>query len=618
MKPTRERIISHLIPAVTSLREAALSLVHQQRDVLSRIPRTHQESARNLLYYLALRQHDIRHLQQELAELGLSRLGRAESHTISSINAVLNALYALVDLPHSDGLPSQPTMAQERTILAEHTDALFGSASDTFPTRIMVTMPSKAATDPIIVHDLLASGMRVMRINCAHDNIDAWLAMIGHLRRAENALGKSCKVYAELSGPKLRTGPIKSLGHLVEFKVKRDVWGREIAPALIWLTPASQPESSNQPVNAVLPIEDAVLAQVHANDILDVDDTRGSYRHLVIVENYGNSWLAKCQRHAFIDDTSRCKLYRQDRLIAEGALGLLPEVLMPIVLKIGAHLHLLRSNQIGELAIYDDAENCLQPARIPCSLDAVFDSAESGQPIWFDDGKIGGIITSVRQDHIAVNITHAAAQGSKLWPEKGINLPETELHIPALTECDTKNLNALSEYIDIIGLSFVKSTDDVLALHRQILALHATHLGCVLKIETQQGFDNLPQILLTGMRYPQFGVMVARGDLAVEIGFERLSEVQDEILCLCEAAHVPAIWATQVMENMTRCGIPSRAEVSDAALSIRTECVMLNKGPHIISAVKFLYDVLLRMSGHHDKQRPSMRRLAVSTIDDEA
>jgi pyruvate kinase len=352
--------------------------------------------------------------------------------------------------------------------------------------------------------------------------------------------------------------------------------------------------------------------------MLDVDDTRGSRRHLIIVENYGNSWLAKCQRHAFIDDTCRCKLYRQDNLIAEGGLGELPEVLMPIVLKTNDSLHLLRSDQVGEIAAHDDAGNCLQPACIPCSIDAVFDAVQVGQPIWFDDGKIGGIITFVCQDHIVVNITNAAPQGSKLWPEKGINLPDTELNVPTLTHWDINHLNALSEYIDIIGISFVRTSKDVLALQHQLLALHAPQLGCVLKIETRQGFDNLPQILLAGMRYPQFGVMIARGDLAVEIGFERLSEVQDEILCLCEAAHVPAIWATQVLENMTKRGTPSRAEVSDAASSIRAECVMLNKGPHIVSAVEFLRDILQRMSGHHDKQRSSMRRLAVSVINDEA
>jgi len=617
MKPTRERIIRHLIPALNELRDAALALAGQQQETLSRIPRTFQDSACNLLYYLALRQHDIRELQFELSELGLTRLGRAESQTIGSLNAVLNALHALAGLPFSEDSPALAGMAQGRTLLAEHAEALFGPSTEPFPTRIMVTMPGEAATDPQLISDLLATGMRVMRINCAHDDIDAWLAMIGHLRQAEKTQGRSCKVYADLAGPKLRTGPIKPLGRLAEFKVKRDAWGREIAPALVWLTPASRPERPTLQVDAVLPVDDSVLAQVYARDTLDVDDTRGSRRHLIIHEKFGDSWLAKCHRHAFIDDTARCQLYRKENLIAEGALGELPEVRLPVILKVGETLQLVRSDQLGEPASYDETGRCLRPARIPCTLDAVFDAVKAGQSVWFDDGKIGGTIAQVRSDCAEIEITHAAPQGSKLWPEKGINLPDTDLDIPALTEVDISHLDALSGHIDIVGLSFVRSAEDVRALHGQMQASKAAHLGCVLKIETRQAFDNLPHILLAGMQHAQFGIMLARGDLAVEIGFERLSEVQEEILCLCEAAHVPVIWATQVLESMAKRGIPSRAEVSDAALSIRAECVMLNKGPYIVQTVGFLHGVLLRMNGHHDKQRPAMRRLAVSEIEDQ-
>jgi pyruvate kinase len=106
--------------------------------------------------------------------------------------------------------------------------------------------------------------------------------------------------------------------------------------------------------------------------------------------------------------------------------------------------------------------------------------------------------------------------------------------------------------------------------------------------------------------------MVARGDLAVEVGFERLSEVQEEILWLCEAAHVPVIWATQVLEGLAKGGAPTRAEISDAVMSSRAECVMLNKGPQIVDTVTFLADVLSRMEEHHEKRMALLRRLSVS------
>jgi pyruvate kinase len=122
-------------------------------------------------------------------------------------------------------------------------------------------------------------------------------------------------------------------------------------------------------------------------------------------------------------------------------------------------------------------------------------------------------------------------------------------------------------------------------------------------------FENLPELLLTAMRSEVVGVMIARGDLAVEVGFERLAEVQEEIMWACEAAHIPVIWATQVLDSLARTGQASRAEVTDAAMAVRAECVMLNKGPHITDAIGVLDSILTRMQSHHQKKRSLLRRL---------
>ena len=134
----------------------------------------------------------------------------------------------------------------------------------------------------------------------------------------------------------------------------------------------------------------------------------------------------------------------------------------------------------------------------------------------------------------------------------------------------------------------------------------------ILKVETGRAFERLPRLLLALLRSPVAGVMVARGDLGVELGFERLAEVQEEILWLCEAAHLPVVWATQVLENLAKKGLPSRAEVTDAAMGGRAECVMLNKGPHVVEAVRFLCGVLARMQGHVAKKSSLLRELRVS------
>jgi pyruvate kinase len=114
------------------------------------------------------------------------------------------------------------------------------------------------------------------------------------------------------------------------------------------------------------------------------------------------------------------------------------------------------------------------------------------------------------------------------------------------------------------------------------------------------------------MRSPAAGVMIARGDLAIECGYERMAEVQEEMLWIAEAAHMPVIWATQVLENLAKMGQPSRAEITDAAMSERAECVMLNKGPYIIAAVRVLDNILRRMQAHQSKKASRLRPLSLA------
>jgi pyruvate kinase len=232
--------------------------------------------------------------------------------------------------------------------------------------------------------------------------------------------------------------------------------------------------------------------------------------------------------------------------------------------------------------------------------------------VWFDDGKIGGEIRRVTPDQIEVAITHARPLGSHLGSGKGVNLPDTDLRVSPLTAKDQLDLSFVARHADLVGYSFVHHPDDVHQLRRCLADLQAQQLGLILKIETQQAFQRLPKLLLAAMQGGPFGVMIARGDLAVECGYERLAEVQEEILWICEAAHTPVIWATQVLETLAKTGIPSRAEVTDAAMSERAECVMLNKGPYIGEAVRTLDDILRRMQAHQTKKRAMLRPLHVA------
>jgi len=203
-----------LIPQVAALRQQALAMEPAHEDQLGSIHPDWQDSARNLLHYLALRRSDIPELQELLVQLGLSRLGSVEVHVLASIDALL---------------------------LEEHGRRLLGHPSGKRSSRIMVTMPSEAAKDPKLIEDLLTAGMDVMRINCAHDGPEQWLNMIRYLRQAERRHGRNCKVCADLAGPKLRTGAIAPYGSRIECKPERDPCGRVVAPAQLWLTDAAAP-----------------------------------------------------------------------------------------------------------------------------------------------------------------------------------------------------------------------------------------------------------------------------------------------------------------------------------------------------------------------------------------
>jgi pyruvate kinase len=292
-----------------------------------------------------------------------------------------------------------------------------------------------------------------------------------------------------------------------------------------------------------------------------------------------------------------------------GKLRSLPQTLL---LKPGDTLILSRGNTLGRPATYGKSGKLIAPARIGVSLAQMLDHAKPGEPIWFDDGKIGGVFRSVNSDSATVEITQARPEGEKLGAEKGINLPETRIDIPALTPDDLEALKFIVPHADLVGYSFVRTESDVRQLLDRLEQLGGQHLGVILKIETRKSFDNLPKLILAAMRTRSIGIMIARGDLAVECGYQRLAEVQEEILWICEAAHVPVIWATQVLETLAKKGMPSRSEITDAAMGERAECVMLNKGPYAVTTVGVLADILKRMQAHQEKKRSMLRQLSLA------
>lgn len=575
---------------------------------------SHGESAKNLLHYLALRRHDLRHIQERLAAHGLSSLGRAESHVRDNVDAIEDILRRLSS--NYEPLPRNGAMSYQDGLgmLEKHSKKLLGPKPARRMVRIMVTMPAEAAEDYEFVRRLLVDGMDCMRINCAYDGVDAWAKMIKHARRATKETGKSCRVLMDLAGPKLRTGPIQAGPQILKWRPRRSLYGGINCPVKIWLTAPDEIIPAPPDADVCLPITGDWLQEVRPGDVLKFFDARGSARWITIREMADGGWWAESGQTTYMTSGTLLHLARPGEPLRpfSGQVAELPATVQFITLKKGHTLVLTKSMEPGEPAVYDEQGDLASAPYIGVTLPELFDDVQPGEKIWFDDGAIGGKITDVGRDEIEVTITHALPGGSRLRADKGINLPDSDLTLPSLTKKDLEDLEFIVRHSDLVGYSFVRSAADVQDLQERIAALGGKDLGIVLKIETRRAFEELANLLLAAMRSPAAGVMIARGDLAIECGWERMAEVQEEILWICEAAHMPVIWATQVLESLAKEGRPSRAEITDAAMGERAECVMLNKGPYILEAVRVLDDILRRMEKHQKKKRSMLRHLRLA------
>ncbi len=443
-------------------------------------------SAENLAHYLALRHHDLRDLQRELMRHGLSSLGRLESRVMVTLQTVESGLAAMLSDTRSDQgwPPTSERFFRGETQLQANAGALLGGSAENG--RILVTLGTEAAQDPGYTLEIARRGADAVRINCAHDNADAWAAMIENTRRAGDAVGRRIRVLMDLGGPKFRIG-----------EVRRQTGER-----------------------------------LHAED--------------------------------------------RFRLVADAATFAGDAMLEAV-----------------------------------CEPGNVLDRLTLGTDVVFDDGKLAGVVEARGHGSVQVRVTRAQRKGFKMKPERGLTFPRADLDLDPLTADDLTDLDFVARHADLIGFSFVQSADDIARLQDELAARRPDwrRLGIIAKVETAQAVTHLPDIIVRAAGRQPFGVMIARGDLAVALGFERLAEMQEEILWLCESAHVPVIWATQVLEELVKSGLPTRGEMTDAAMAGRAECVMLNKGPNVGEAITALRGLLQRMVEHQSKKTSRLRAL---------
>jgi pyruvate kinase len=604
MKLKKKRVVE-LLEQLEQIEDEAKALEKKYEKRLKKIHPTNQKSALNLIHYLALRNQDIRELQDTLGQLGISRLGRAESHVMASVAAVKNLLNKILKNENIKVEKPPVSFKKGRKILRTNTSSLLGKKLKGSKVRIMVTLPTDAADDYKFIKKLVTSGMNSARVNCAHDDTEVWKRMIDKIHKAKTQTGRNVKVCMDLGGPKLRTGSMRPGPKVVHLQPERDLIGKVTSPSEVWLAPqGTEPEDEN---DMIIPVSNDWIKSLKKDSIITFTDSRNKKCKLKIDKKRGTGWMAKCYDSAYVTTGTVLTIKTEDG-VKENAteVGEMLPLEEKIILKVGDKLILHKDPAQGDPAEFDDEGNLVTPAHISCTLPEVFNDVKVGEPIILDDGKIEGEIKSVNSERIEVSITYAKEEGAKLKADKGINLPESKLSISGLTEKDKEDLKFVAKFADVVNVSFVNNAQDVFELLAELNKLNAEHLGIILKIETKSGVKNLPAILLAAMRHHAIGVMIARGDLAIECGWKELAQTQEEILWLCEAAHIPIVWATQVLETMAKKGRPSRAEITDAASAEQAECVMLNKGPHIFEVIKILDEILSSMQDYHEKKAPML------------
>jgi len=220
---------------------------------------------------------------------------------------------------------------------------------------------------------------------------------------------------------------------------------------------------------------------------------------------------------------------------------------------------------------------------------------KAGEPVLMDDGKLElRVLETDGKGEVRCEVVH----GGVLKPRKGINLPSTAISLPCITEKDAVDLAyALEQDVDWIGLSFVRNTQDIVELRERIEA-EGKHTRIIAKIEKPEALEDLDGIL-----EETDAVMIARGDLGVEIPKQEVPLVQKDIIQRCMRLGKPVIVATQMMESMIEASVPTRAEVNDVANAVLdgADAVMLSAetsvGAYPVEAVTAMTDIIESMEG---------------------
>ncbi|KAG2311404.1 hypothetical protein Bca4012_026000 [Brassica carinata] len=584
--------ISIVLEKLNALRSHLLAAEKWNASSLQSCDRKYLECATNLIHYMALRSLDTEQLNSYLASLGLSSLDNNNLSVLSNLDATINLL--MKSPMESWKQQKGKTIKKNDKVRAlSYKELLLGKPREGRKTHIMVTVGKEATESETFITDILKAGASVIRINCAHGDPTIWSEIIKRVRRTSHMLEMPCRVLMDLAGPKLRTGTLQPGPCVMKVSPKKDAYGNVVSPAVVWLSvTGTEPPAHLSPDATIFLQDQEFLASLQIGDSVRLCDARGKKKRLRISKEFdvfsSAGFVAECFDTAYVESGTELYVKGKKGRCLVGEVVDVPPKESFVRLRVGDLLVITREGSFDEPSVTVPGAH-----RLTCPSGYLFDSVKPGEAIGFDDGKIWGTIKGASPSEVIVSITHAGPKGTKLGSEKSINIPQSDIRFKGLTSKDIKDLEYVASHADMVGISFIRDVQDITVLRQELKKRKLNDLGIVLKIETESGFQNLPLILLEAMKcLNPLGVMIARGDLAVECGWERLANIQEEILAICKVARVPVILATQVLESLVKSGVPTRAEITDAANGRRASCVMLNKGKHIVEAVSMLDTIL--------------------------
>ncbi len=236
--------------------------------------------------------------------------------------------------------------------------------------------------------------------------------------------------------------------------------------------------------------------------------------------------------------------------------------------------------------------------KVSITYDGLAEDVEIGKKILIDDGLIELEVKNIMGAEIACTVLN----GGELGQRKGVNVPNVPVKLPALTEKDRDDIRfGVEQGIDFIAASFVRSSDAITEIKRLLKECKAPHIPVIAKIENGEGIKNIDEILNSAD-----GIMVARGDLGVEIPAQELPYLQKMLIQKCNDAFKPVITATQMLDSMMRNPRPTRAEVTDVANAVYdgTDAVMLSgetaNGKYPVEALHMMVEIVKNAEQHID------------------